>query len=83
MAELNFQLPLLQSSVSHDPLEIIFICWFGAQEIYNLLLLSMLKTVVLQNISFFLIINIFDVTFKASMLNYYIVLFPKLFNSSA
>ncbi len=82
MAELNFQLPLLQSSVSHDPSEIIFICWFGAQEIYNLLLLSMLKTVVLQNISFF-IINIFDVTFKASMLNYYIVLFPKLFNSSA
>ncbi len=28
MAELNFQLLLLQSSVSHDPLEIFLLCWF-------------------------------------------------------
>ncbi len=27
-AKLNFQQPLLQSSVSHDPLKIIWICWF-------------------------------------------------------
>ncbi len=39
------QQPLLQSSVSHDPSEIILICLFGAQET-----LSMLKTVVLLNI---------------------------------
>ncbi len=31
MAKLNFQQPLLQSSVSHDPPEIILIRWFGAQ----------------------------------------------------
>jgi len=39
---------LLQSSVSHDPSEIILIlCGFGAQETF---LLSMLKTAVLLNI---------------------------------
>ncbi len=44
MAKLNFQQPLLQSSVSHDPAEIILINLFGAQEkiIY---ILSMLKAV--------------------------------------
>ncbi len=41
MAKLHFKQPLLQSSVSRDPLEIILICWFGAQEaflfiIYNI-----------------------------------------------
>jgi len=35
-------------SVSHNPLEIIVICWFGAQETF--FLLSMLKTFVLLNI---------------------------------
>ncbi len=34
MAALNFQLPLLQSSVSHDRSEIILICWFCAQETF-------------------------------------------------
>jgi len=33
-AKLNFQQSLLQSSVSHDPSEIILICWFGAQETF-------------------------------------------------
>ncbi len=28
---------LLQSSVSHDPSEIIIICWFGAQSIIHML----------------------------------------------
>ncbi len=32
IAKLNFQQPLLKSPVSHDPSEIILICWFGAQE---------------------------------------------------
>ncbi len=32
MAKLNIQQPLLKSSVSHDPSEIILICLFGAQE---------------------------------------------------
>ncbi len=31
MEKLNFQQPLLQSSVSHDPSEIILIYWFAAQ----------------------------------------------------
>ncbi len=34
MAKLNFQQPLLQSSVSHDTSEIILIDFFGAQEIF-------------------------------------------------
>ncbi len=33
MAKLNFQQPLLQSSMSHDPPHIILICWFDAQVI--------------------------------------------------
>ncbi len=32
MTKLNFQQPILQSSVSHDPSKIILICWFAAQE---------------------------------------------------
>ncbi len=32
--KLNFQQPLLQSSVLHNPSEIILICWFGAQETF-------------------------------------------------
>ncbi len=32
MAKLNFQQPSLQSSVSHDPSEIILIIWFVPQE---------------------------------------------------
>ncbi len=39
------------SLVSHDPSEIILICWFGAQETF--LLLSMLKKVVLLNVHLF------------------------------
>ncbi len=34
MAKLNFQQPLLWSSVSHDPSEILIICWIGAQIIF-------------------------------------------------
>ncbi len=34
IAKLNFQQPLLQSSVSHDPSEIILIYCFGAQETF-------------------------------------------------
>ncbi len=29
MEKLKFQQPLLQSLVSHDPSEIILMCWFG------------------------------------------------------
>ncbi len=32
MAKLNYQQPLLQSSVSRDPLEIILLFWFDAQK---------------------------------------------------
>ncbi len=30
----EFSAVLLQSSVSHDPLEIILICWVGAQDTF-------------------------------------------------
>ncbi len=40
------KLNLIPSSVSHDPSEIILICWFGG----HFLLLLMLKKVVLLNI---------------------------------
>jgi len=30
----EFLTPLLRSSVSHDPSEIILICWFAAQETF-------------------------------------------------
>ncbi len=33
MEKLNFQQPL-QYLVSHDPAEIIIICWFGAQKTF-------------------------------------------------
>jgi len=36
----NFQQLLLKSAVLHDPLEIILICWFGAQKTFSQLLLS-------------------------------------------
>ncbi len=39
-AMLNFQQPLLQSSVSHDPSEIILMCSFGAQETIILIIIS-------------------------------------------
>ncbi len=35
MAKLYFQQKWLQSSVLHDPSEIILICWFAAQETFN------------------------------------------------
>ncbi len=34
---MNFQQPLLLSLVSHDPSEIILICWFGAQETFTII----------------------------------------------
>ncbi len=47
IAKLNLQ-TLLQSSVTHEPSEIILIWWFSAQETF--VLLSVLKKVVLLNI---------------------------------
>ncbi len=34
MIKAEFSASLLQSSVSHDPSEIILICWFTAQETF-------------------------------------------------
>ncbi len=48
MAKLNFQQPLLQSSVSYHPSEIILICWFDAQETF--LTIINVEKVVLLNI---------------------------------
>ncbi len=38
MAKLNFQQPLLQSSVSCDPLKIILICWFVVPEAFLIII---------------------------------------------
>ncbi len=46
---MNFQQPLLQSSVSHDYSEIILICWSCAQKT-----LSMSKTILLQTIKLYI-----------------------------
>ncbi len=37
-AQLYFQQPLLQSLMRHDPSEIILMCWFGAQEIFLIII---------------------------------------------
>ncbi len=34
MAKMNYQQPFLQSSVSHDPSEIVLIYWFVAKETF-------------------------------------------------
>jgi len=34
----EFSASLLQSSVSHDPSEIILICWFAAQETFLIII---------------------------------------------
>ncbi len=44
----EFSASLLQSSVSHDPLEIILIYWFSAQETSHIMI--KLKTAMLLNI---------------------------------
>ncbi len=38
MPKLKFQQPLLPSLVSHDPSEIILICWFGAEETFLIII---------------------------------------------
>ncbi len=77
-----FSASSLQSSVSHDPSEIILICWFAAQET----LLSMLKKTNWDSLNRNLYevemysMNVFTVTFdqfNASLLNKSINFFPK------
>jgi len=34
----EFSASLLHSSVSRDPSEIILMCWFGAQEIFHIII---------------------------------------------
>ncbi len=38
MIKAEFSASLLQSSVSHDPSEIILICWFAAQETFLIII---------------------------------------------
>ncbi len=45
MAKPNFQQPLLRSSVSHNPLEIILICLFAAQKIFLIMGVEMLLNI--------------------------------------
>jgi len=69
----EFSVSLLQSSVSHDPSEILLIYWFGAQLsiITHLLLMVSAENVLLVEI-FNNIINVLTVTFaqfNASSMN--------------
>ncbi len=66
MAKLNFQMPLLQSSVSHDPSEIILIWWFAAQETFPIIIILLLflkQLCCLIYVIFCDIINVFTFTF--------------------
>ncbi len=38
-AKAEFSASLIQSSVSHDPSEIILICWFGAEETFLIIII--------------------------------------------
>ncbi len=38
MVKTEFSASLLQSSVSHDPSEIILICWFAAKETFIIII---------------------------------------------
>ncbi len=57
MAKLNIQQLLLQFSVSHDPSEIILICWFGAQEMFLIIISDTFDTfkvsLLSKNINYF------------------------------
>ncbi len=57
MAKLNIQQLLLQFSVSHDPSEIILICWFGAQEMFLIIISATFDTfkvsLLSKNINYF------------------------------
>ncbi len=55
MAKLNFfQQPLLESSVSHGPSEIILICWFAAQGRFRFIISVLLSTLFfVENYDFF------------------------------
>jgi len=39
MAKLNFQQASIQCSQSHDPSEIILICWFAAQDTFLIIVM--------------------------------------------
>ncbi len=39
MIKAEFSASLLQSSVSHDPSEIMLICWFAAQETFIIIII--------------------------------------------
>ncbi len=88
MAKLNFQQPLLQSSVSHDPSEIKKHCWkwlccflFFFQE--SKLTENSKEQHLIETEIFYNIIHVFTVsfdTFKASVLNKSIHFFKKIFD---
>ncbi len=74
MAKLYFQLPLLQSSVSHDPSEIILICCFGAmfknfKKITKKSLMNTKRTIYLKQ--FFYIVIVFTV--NSDQINAYLL----------
>ncbi len=61
--------PLLQSSVSHDPSEIIIICWFAAQETFLIIIIVIF---IIINIKNFLIKrkNLFEIKSFCNIIHY-------------
>ncbi len=46
MIKTQFLASLLQSSVSHDPSEIILICWFAAQETFVIIIIIIIIIII-------------------------------------
>ncbi len=49
VAKLHFQQSLLQSSVLHDPSEIILICWFRAQDFFFIINVENICAAIFKN----------------------------------
>ncbi len=74
MAKLNFQQSLPQSSVSHDPSEIILICWFGAQETFFVVLFNIFLWKLCFFKDFQMNRHLFEIEIFCNIINVFIVI---------
>ncbi len=78
MAKLNFQHQLLQSSVSHDPLEIMIqICWFGAEETLLFMLKHLCCLIFLWNHDTFFLDSLMNRKVKRTAFIFIIIIIKK------
>ncbi len=78
----EFSASLLQYSVSHDPSQIILICWFAAQD--KFILLAMLKTAFIWNRNLLWYYNLMHSCRIQAWISFQKTkrIYPKLFNGS-